>query len=98
MKCQRLEREKAALARRWASAQTEKKDAVEYLKLELLNKEDEAERLAERLQRGVQRERRDGELRERVRRLEEDNAGLGEISPKSSLPPFTSHSRLGHQQ
>ncbi|XP_077376696.1 cilia- and flagella-associated protein 157 isoform X2 [Festucalex cinctus] len=88
LKCEHLEKEKTSLARRCLYAETEKKDAVEYLKMELLDKEEEAERLAERLDQS-QREARDErdvlrgqqaeelrELRDRIRQLEEDNAGL----------------------
>ncbi|XP_077417644.1 cilia- and flagella-associated protein 157-like [Vanacampus margaritifer] len=88
VKCEHLEKEKTSLARRCLYAETEKKDAVEYLKMELLDKEDEAERLAERLDHSQQEARAERdvlrglqaeelrEIRDRVRRLEEDNAGL----------------------
>ncbi|XP_061623092.1 cilia- and flagella-associated protein 157-like [Phyllopteryx taeniolatus] len=87
LKCKRLEKENTSLACRCVSVETEKKDAVEYLKRELLEKEDEVDRLAEQLDQSLReahtdrddlRSRLTGELRElqdRIHRLEDDNAG-----------------------
>ncbi|XP_077570571.1 cilia- and flagella-associated protein 157-like isoform X3 [Stigmatopora nigra] len=88
LSCQRLEKEKTRLERRCVSLETERKDAVEYLKTELLDKEDELERLTERLDQSLQEAQGDREvlqqrmekeireLREHVQRLEGDNTGL----------------------
>ncbi|XP_061671996.1 cilia- and flagella-associated protein 157-like [Syngnathoides biaculeatus] len=88
LKCERLEKEKTSLARRCVSVETEKKDVVEYLKMELFEKEDEVDRLADHLDQSLReahadrddlRNRLTGELRElqdRVHQLEDDNAGL----------------------
>nr|XP_061811457.1 cilia- and flagella-associated protein 157-like [Nerophis lumbriciformis] len=88
LKCQRLEKEKTRLERRCVSLETEQKDTVEYLKMELLNKEDELERLTEKLDQSLREAQADQEVlkqqmeeeirevREHVRRLEGDNASL----------------------
>ncbi|XP_049619277.1 cilia- and flagella-associated protein 157-like [Syngnathus scovelli] len=88
LKCERLEQEKTSLVRRCVHAETEKKEAVEYLKTEMLDKEDQMEQLAERLDQSLREAQaeRNGlrgrqaeelrELRDRIHQLEEDNAAL----------------------